>query len=238
MPRTAAKPAATVATLAECAVDPLLIGADRDFLDSFPKKQIQDTGCLPIRRFRSVGLVVPPPGDGQKGLQKLQRVSDLRLISVPAIHEYGIDLFLRYWEGGDGQAVPPIWVPPTRRSYVNRLGDVLSVSGKIQPAATIASLLLTSPLAALSPVLLAQVGREAHAIFLHGTAGLKLGARFPAAWLKPVVDRLCSEFEMEEVADHVTEGKGKPERGLDDLTALLLPPLKSRSFIIEPRVRR
>lgn len=237
MAKTAAKPASVV-TLTDCAVDPLLVGADREFLDSFPKKQIQDTGCLPIRRYRGVGLVVPPPSNGHKGIQKLQRASHSRLISIPAIHEYGIDLFLRYWESGDGQSVPPIWVPPARRSYVNRLGDVLSVTGKIQPAAVIASLLLTSPLASLSPVLLAQVGKEAHAIFLHGTAGLKLGARFPAAWLKGVLDRLCTEFEMEEVADHVTEGKGKAERGLDDLTALLLPPLKSRSFIIEPRVRR
>lgn len=225
--------------LADCAVDPLLVGADREFLDGFPRKLIQETGCLPIRRYRGAGLVVPPPGgSADKAVRLLQQASDTRLVPIGAIHKYGIDLFLRYWEGGDGQTVPPIWVPEARRPFVHRLGDVVAGTGRIQPPAILASLLLSSPLASLSPVLVASVGKEAHAIFLHGTAGLKLGARFPAKWLKPVLDRLRAEFEMEEVADHVTEGRGKAERGLDDLTGLLLPPLRSRSFIIEPRVRR
>lgn len=235
MPRTSAKSLA----LSGCSVDPLLVGADREFLDGFPRKLIQSTGCLPIRRYRNIGLVIPAAGPkGLEGVSKLQAGSDVRLMAVSAIHEYAIDLFLRYWESGDHQASPPIWVPASRRAFVLRLGDAVSVTGKVQPAAVVASLLLTSPLASLSPVLVAPVGKEGHAIFLHGTAGLKLGARFPVQWLKPILQRLRAEFEMEEVADHVTEGKGKSERGLDDLAGLLLPPLRAQSFIIEPRVRR
>jgi hypothetical protein len=82
------------------------------------------------------------------------------------------------------------------------------------------------------------MGKEAHAIFLNGTGGLKVGARFPLRWMKSILDRLCSEFEIGKKGDQLTEGKGKAERGLDDLTGFLLPPSRSHTFIIEPRLRR
>lgn len=231
--------AALKTALQGCAVDPLLLGVDREFLETFPKKLVQETGCLPLRRFRGAALVVPPPGTGaEKAVRRLQSASDARLLSVDAIHRYGIELMLRYWESGDGQSVPPIWVPAARRPFLHRLGDVLSATGRIQPAAVIASLLLTSPVASRSPVLVAGVGREANAIFLHGAAGLKVGIRFPAKHLTAVVERLCADFEMPKGGDQVREGKARAEHGLDDLSGLLLPPLKGRSFIIEPRVRR
>ena len=112
----------------ECALDPLLVGADREFLDGFPKELIRETGILPIRRYRGAGLVVSKPGpSAARNLQKLQKVSDVRLASVPAIHDYGVDLFTRYWEaGGDGDSIPPLWLPPERGAYLHRLGDMLS----------------------------------------------------------------------------------------------------------------
>ena len=157
---------------------------------------------------------------------------------VSALHDYGIDLFLRYWEGADHRTAPPLWIPETRRSYVNRLNDTLSVSGKVQPVPVITSLLLSSPLASRAPVLVAGISRQGHAMFLHGMAGLKLGIRFSYKWLKPVLQRLNSEFDMEEGIGHLVEGKGRGEKGLDDLSGLSLPPLKSPSFVIEPRLRR
>ena len=91
----------------QCAVESLLIGADLEFLDAFPKKLILDTGCLPIRRYRGMALVVPPPGSsGAKAVRKLQQISDSRLL---AIHQYGIDLFFQYWEGGSPGTAPPLW---------------------------------------------------------------------------------------------------------------------------------
>ncbi len=230
---------ARVLSLDGCAVDPLLVGVDREFLESFPKELLRDTGSLPLRRYRGVSLVVPPAGPrSDRALRKLQRASDTRIVSVPAIHRYGIDLLLRYWEGGDGRHVPPIWVPAERRPFLHRFGDALTTTGRVQPAAVLVSLLLTSPLTSLSPVLVAGVGREAHALFLHGPAGLKLGARFPVKLLPAVLNRLRAEFELEEIADRVTEGQGRSERGFDDLTGLLLPPLRAHSFILEPRTRR
>jgi len=225
--------------LTECGVDPLLVGADREFLEGFPRKTIHSTGGLPIRRYRNAGLVVlSKTREGEKTLAQLQSGSDVRLLAVPAIHEYAIDLFLRYWEGGNHQVSPPLWLQEGRRSLVLRQADILSVTGRVQTAALFSSLLLTSPLASLSPVLVAPVGKEAHAIFLHGTAGLKVGARFPLQWLKGVLDRLRSEFEMEEGTNRVIQGKGKQGKGLEELTGLQLPPLRAPSFIIEPRVRR
>lgn len=225
--------------LSGCAVDPLLVGADREFLNGFPKKLIQETACLPLRKYRGAGLVVArDEKEAVKVVPRLQRACDVRLMVVPALHDYGIDLFLRYWEGADHRTAPPLWIPESRRPYVNRLGDTLSVSGKCQPVPVITSLLLSSPLASRAPVLIAGIAREGHAMFLHGMAGLKLGIRFPSKWLKPVLQRLNAEFDMEPGAGHLVEGKGKSEKGLDDLSGLSLPAMKSPSFVIEPRMRR
>ena len=65
-----------------------------------------------------------------------------------------------------------------------------------------------------------------------------MGVRFPAKWLQSVLDRLRAEFGIKEDADPVAENREKAERGLNDLAGMLLPPLRSRSFIIEPRMRR
>ncbi len=225
--------------LSGCAVDPLLVGADKEFLNGFPKKLIQELACLPLRKYRGAGLVVARnEKEAVQAVPKLQRACDVRLMVVPALHDYGIDLFLRYWEGADHRTAPPLWIPESRRSYVNRLGDTLSVSGKIQPVPVITSLLLSSPLASRAPVLVAGIARQGHAMFLHGMAGLKLGIRFSSKWLKPVLQRLNTEFDMEPGLNHFVEGKGKSEKGLDDLSGLALPALKAPSFIIEPRIRR
>ena len=44
----------------------------------------------------------------------------------------------------------------------------------------VAAILLTSPLAATCPMLISTMGKEGHALYLHGTSGLKTGVRFPA----------------------------------------------------------
>ena len=225
--------------LSGCAVDPLLVGADKEFLDGFPRKLIQESACLPLRKYRGAGLIVARnEKEAVRFLPKLQRSCDVRLMVVTALHDYGIDLFLRYWEGADHRTAPPLWIPEARRSYVNRLSDTLSVSGKIQPVPVITSLLLSSPLASRAPVLVTGLGQQGHAMFLHGMAGLKLGVRFSSKWIKPVHQRLNDEFDMEAESADLVEGKGRREKGLDDLSGLSLPPLKSPSFIIEPRIRR
>lgn len=222
-----------------CHLDPLLVGADREFLDTFPKEIIREAGALPIRRYRGAGFAVAKAGTvGEKGLKLLQKECDIRLTAVPAMHDYGVDLFVRYWEGGgDHETLPPLWVPSERRAYLHRLGDMLS-GGRLQPGAALATVILTSPLASKCPLLVAQVGNEGLVYYFHGAAGLKVGARFPAKWLATVVDRLRLEFEMETTSDLVVEGRGKEQRGLNDLAGFLIPPLKAPSFIIEPRLRR
>ncbi len=225
--------------LSGCFVDPLLVGADKEFLNGFPRKLIQESACLPLRKYRGAGLVVARnEKEALRYLPKLQRSCDVRLMVVSALHDYGIDLFLRYWEGADHRTAPPLWIPESRRTFVNRLSDTLSVSGKIQPVPVITSLLLSSPLASRAPVLVAGLGQQGHAMFLHGMAGLKLGLRFSSKWLKPVLQRLNDEFDMKTGSVDLVEGKGRKEKGLDDLSGLSLPPLKSSSFVIEPRIRR
>ena len=76
---------------------------------------------------------------------------------------------------------------------------------------------------------------------LHGMGGLKVGIRFPGAWHADVVRRLREEFRLDGAASgdgHLLEGRGPEDRGLQDLTATILPPLASESVLIEPRSRR
>ncbi len=220
------------------AVDPLLVGADREFAGNFPAGLLAECGVVPLRLFRDVGLVCPRSGpSGRKGLERLRKSARVRLVEVPAIHDYAVDLFLRYMEAGD-ESGPPLWLAESRRGYLTRLGDF-----RTPPSGPLAaSVLLTSPLASTCPVLICPMAGEGHALYLHGTAGLKEGLRFPASLLEGVLARLRIEFGMDgkrSPREPWTEGRGREERGLEDLTGLLLPPLEGGAFVIEPRgIRR
>ena len=221
---------------AEFSVDPLLVGVDREFVESFPEGLPVECGVVPLRRYHEVGLVVPRTGSaGQKGLQRMQRASKARLVAVTPVHDYGVDLFLRYLEKGTEEG-PPLWLPETRRSYLTRQGEFTSP----KTAPLIVSIILTSPLASSCPVFVCPTGSEGHVLYLHGT-GLKVGARFPVKWFEAVLGRLRIEFGMEgkkESAEPWMEGRGLRQRGLDDLSGLLLPPLGLPSFVIEPKGAR
>ncbi len=219
---------------AEFAVDPLLVGADREFAGAFPAGLLAECGVVPLRLFRDVGLVCPRSGaGGRKGLDRLRKSARVRLVEVPAIHDYAVELFLRYMEAGD-ESGPPMWLPESRRGYLTRLGDFRS-----PPAAPlVASVVLTSPLASTCPILVCPMEGEGHVLYLHGTAGLKEGVRFPGAILDGVLARLRIEFGMDgkkSAREPWVEGRGREERGLEDLTGMLLPPFAGGSFVIEPR---
>ena len=96
-------------------------------------------------------------------------------------------------------------------------------------------------MASTCPILVCAMGGAGHVLYLHGTSGLKAGVRFPAAKLDAVLERLKLEFGMDgkkPVREAWVEGRGRGERGLDDLTALLLPPLSGSAFVVEPRGTR
>jgi hypothetical protein len=81
------------------------------------------------------------------------------------------------------------------------------------------------------------MGGEGHALYLHGTSGLKTGVRFPAERLAEVLSRLRLEFGMDGKKSHAEpwlEGRGRQERGLEDLTGLHLP-LEGGAFVVEPK---
>lgn len=218
--------------VAEFAVDPLLVGADREFAGRFPPGLLVECGVVPLRLFRDVGLVVAHTRVGQKGLERAQRATDIRLVSVPPIHDYGIELFLRTMDSGDENG-PPLWIAESRRGYLERMGDFR----KPEAPPLIAAVLLTSPLAATCPMLVSTMGGEGHALYLHGTSGLKTGVRFPAERLAEVLSRLRLEFGMDGKKSHAEpwlEGRGRQERGLEDLTGLHLP-LEGGAFVVEPK---
>lgn len=214
------------------AVDPLLVGADREFAGRFAPGLLVQCGVVPLRLFRDVGLVVAHTKVGHKGLERAQKATDIRLVSVPPIHDFGVELFLRTMDSGDENG-PPLWIAESRRGYLERMGDFR----KPESAPLIAALLLTSPLAATCPMLVSTMGGEGHALYLHGTSGLKTGVRFPAALLGDVMARLRLEFGMDGKKSHAEpwlEGRGRQERGLEDLTGLLLP-LEGGAFVVEPK---
>ena len=219
---------------AEFAVDPLLVGADREFAGGFPAGLLAECGVVPLRLFRDVGLVCPRSGTaGRKGLDRLRKSARVRLVEVPAIHDYAVELFLRYMEAGD-ESGPPLWLHESRRGYLARLGDFRS-----PPAAPlVASVILTSPLASTCPILICPMEGAGHVLYLHGTAGLKEGLRFPGVHLEGVLARLRLEFGMDgkkSSREPWVEGRGREERGLEDLTGMLLPSLERGAFVIEPR---
>jgi len=225
------------ALVAEFSVDPILVGADRELAGTFPSGLLEECGLVPLRRYHDMGLVVPRSGGaGRKGLERARKSSRLRLVEVPAIHDYGVELFLRYLQTGDENG-PPVWVQESRRAYLTRQGDVRAP----QAATLISSLVLTSPLASSCPILVCAMGGAGYVLYLHGTSGLKAGVRFPAARLNAVLERLKLEFGMDgkkPVRESWVEGRGRSERGLEDLTALLLPPLAGSAFVVEPRGTR
>jgi hypothetical protein len=217
------------------AVDPILVGADREFAGNFPPGLLVQCGVVPLRLFRDVGLVTVHSRVGPKGIERAQKAVDIRLVHVPAIHDYGVELFLRYMDSEDENG-PPLWLPEARRSYLDRLGDFRAP----QSAPLIASILLTSPLAAACPMLVCTMGEEGHVLYLHGTSGLKTGVKFPKAGLGDVLSRLKIEFGMDgkkSQSEPWLEGRGRQERGLEDLSALHLP-LEGAAFVIEPKGAR
>ncbi len=231
------KPAASRGALpvAGFSVDPLLVGGDREFAALFPPGLLTQAGVVPLRRFRDVGLVTVHSRTGKAGLERARKAVDLRLVHVPAIHDFGVELFLRYLDTGGANA-PPLWVPEARRGYLDRLGDFRLP----QSAPLIAALALTSPLAAACPMLVSVMGRMGHVLYLHGTAGLRTGVRFPASKLADVLARLRLEFGIDgrgSASEPWLEGRGRQERGLEDLEALLLP-LEGAALVIEPRGSR
>lgn len=218
--------------VADFAVDPLLVGADREFAAKFPPGLLGQCGVIPLRLFRDVGLVVAHTRAGGKGIERAQKATDIRLVSVPPIHDFGVDLFLRSMDSGD-ETGPPLWLPESRRGYLTRMGDFR----RPESAPLIAAVLLTSPLAATCPMLISTMGGEGHALYLHGTSGLKTGVRFPAGRLEDVLSRLRLEFGMDGKKSHAEpwmEGRGRQERGLEDFTGLHLP-LEGGAFVIEPK---
>ncbi len=232
-PRKRAPSSRAQVPTAEFSVDPLLVGADRGFVESFPRGLPMECGVVPLRRYHGVGLVVPRSGAaGQKGFLKLQKASRVRLVAVPPIHDYGVDLFLRYLDKGTEEG-PVLWLPESRRPYLSRQGEFTSP----KTAPLIVSIILTSPLASSCPILVCSAGGEGHVLYLHGT-GLTVGARFPVKWFEAVLGRLRIEFGMEEgkkISEPWIEGRGLRQRGLDDLNGLLLPPLGTHSFVIQPK---
>ncbi len=222
--------------VAEFSVDPLLVGADREFAGQFPPGLLVQCGVVPLRLFRDVGLVVAHSRVGAKGLERAQKATETRLVSVPPIHDYGVELFLRTMDSGDENG-PPLWLAESRRGYLTRMGDFR----RPEAGPLIAALLLTSPLAATCPLMVCLMGGEGHALYLHGTSGLKTGIRFPASRLEDVLSRLRIEFGMDgkkSQAEPWLEGRGRQERGLEDLTGLHLP-LEGPAFVVEPKgVRR
>jgi hypothetical protein len=221
--------------VADFAVDPLLVGADREFAGNFPPGLLVQCGVVPLRLFRDVGLVVAHTRVGEKGLERAQKATTIRLVSVPPIHDFGIELFLRTMDSGDENG-PPMWIPEARRAYLTRMGDFR----KPEAGPLIAAILLTSPLAATCPMLVSTMGSEGHALYLHGTSGLKTGVRFPSSRLEEVLSRLRIEFGMDgkkSQAEPWLEGRGRQERGLEDLTGLHLP-LQGAAFVVEPKSPR
>lgn len=214
---------------ADFAVDPLLVGADREFAGRFPPGLLSRCGVVPLRLYHDVGLVVP---HSRAGLEEVRKAAGVRLVEVPAIHDYGVELFLRSMEAGNEDA-PPLWIPESRRAYLNRLGGFRAP----KPGLLIPSILLSSPLASTCPILACSTGDEAHVIYLHGTSGLKAGVRFPKALLGDVLDRLRLEFGMDGRKGPWVEGRGRGERGLEDLMALHLPDA-GEAFVIEPKGAR
>ncbi len=217
------------------AVDPLLVGADREFAGKFPPGLLVQCGVVPLRLFRDVGLVVAHTRVGEKGLERAQKATSIRLVSVPPIHDYGVELFLRTMDSGDENG-PPLWIAESRRGYLTRMGDFR----KPESAPLIAAILLTSPLAANCPMLVSTMGNVGHALYLHGTSGLKTGVRFPSGLLDDVLSRLRIEFGMDGKKSQTEpwlEGRGRRERGLEDLTGLHLP-LQGAAFVVEPKGAR
>ena len=231
------KKAASSAVIRDLKVDPLLVGADRTFLETFPRQAVLDSGALPLRRYGGLGLVVVrSERDADESLARLQKVSDVRLMAALPLNEYGVELFLRYWDSAKKAApVPLIWMPEGRRAYLKRLGELASIRGRAHPVAFLTSLLLTSPLNNQCPIMVMRVGNDGQVLFLGGAGGLRMGLRFPGAWHADFVARLKLEFGMN---GQETEGRGGEERGLNDLTALVLPPLATETLILEPRGRR
>jgi len=188
---------------------------------------------VPLRLFRDVGLVVAHTRVGEKGLERAQKATSIRLVSVPPIHDYGVELFLRSMDSGDENG-PPLWIAESRRGYLTRMGDFR----RPQAAPLVAAILLTSPLAATCPMLVSTMGGVGHALYLHGTSGLKTGVRFPSSLLDDVLSRLRIEFGMDgkksKQAEPWLEGRGRRERALEDLTGLHLP-LQGAAFVVEPK---
>jgi hypothetical protein len=224
--------------LGDIRLDPLLVGADREFLDTFPRAVVQETGALPVRRYGGFGLVVTR-GSGD-ALKRLQRESDMRLVGVPALNSFGVDLFLRYWTGGDDANTPALWVSDARRNYLRKLGGMISLRGQVNSVGVLMSLVTSSPLLGRCPLVVMRVGDEGQVLFLHGMGGLRVGVRFPGGWQKEVMERLRAEFNLQGVTSadgHLIENRGPEERGLHDLTATVLPPLEGETLILEPRGR-
>lgn len=236
-PARRARAGARSTVVGEVHLDPLLVGADREFLESFPRALLTETGAIPARRFNSFGLVILRPDSDM--LPRLQRESDVRLIGVRSLNPFGGDLLLRYWTSGDSGA-PPLWVEDARRHFGRKLNGLLSMRGQLNGPAALAAIILTSPLNQRCPLLVLRVGDEGQVLYLHGM-GVRVGLRFPGAWQPDLARRLREEFRLADVqsADgHLIEARGPEAAGLQDLTATILPPLTCESFLIEPRGRR
>jgi hypothetical protein len=123
-------------------------------------------------------------------------------------------------------------MPDERRSYLRRLGEMASFRGRAHPVALLTSLVLTSPLNHQCPILVVRSGDVGQVLFLGGAGGLRTAVRFPGEWHADLLERLKLEFGLNGQA---SEGRGDRERGLDDLTALVLPPLGAETLILEPR---
>ena len=65
--------------VADFSVDPLLVGADREFAGIFPPGLLVQCGVVPLRLFRDVGLVVAHTRVGEKGIERAQKATTLRL---------------------------------------------------------------------------------------------------------------------------------------------------------------
>lgn len=226
-------------TLGDCRIDPLLAGADREFLESFPRALLQETGAIPVRRYGGFGLVITRQ-NGDPALHRLQRESDVRLVGATALNTFAVDLFLRYLTT-PGEGTPPLWVADGRKAYLRKLGGLLSLRGQVNAVGVLTSIILTTPLNHRCPLLVIKVGEEGQVLYLHGMGGLRVGMRFPGGWQKDLTQRLRQEFRLEGVisADgHLIESRGPDDHGLSDLTATVLPPLETESLILEPRGRR
>ncbi len=231
--RARKKAASNGTILRDFKLDPLLLGADRSFVESFPKQALLATGAVPLRRYGGLGLVVVRnEADARDTLSRLQRDTETRLLGALPLNEYGVELFLRYWESSKRAPVPRIWMHEERRPYLRRLGEMASIRGRAHPVSLLSSLILTSPLNNECPILVVKSGDVGQVLFLGGAGGLRTAIRFPAAWHTDLLERLKLEFGLN---GRTQEGRGDRERGLDDLTALALPPLDGDTLIIEPR---